>query len=161
MSSLVAPTVGDLVRTLYEFLRQNPDEVVNFEDVDEYGRMIGPQLVGEHEVGELPPDLKALCFLANKFANDIAEANETYAESVEIGDSVGAAESLVSMACNQERYAAVFGLFTVSVKDYFNLWDKETIHIRRGFKVVWTTEDEAFAATVPDTTFGRGSRIDS
>lgn len=161
MSSLVTPTVGDLVRTLYEFLRQNPDEVVNFEDVDNYGRMLGPQLVGEHEVGELPPDLKALCFLVNKFANDIADANDKYAESMEIEDGVEAAEALVSIACDKERYFAVLSLFTVSVKDYFNLWDREIINIRRGFKVVWTTEDEVLAATVPDCIFGRGSRIDS
>jgi hypothetical protein len=161
MPALVAPTVGDLIRTLYEFLRQNPDEVVNFEDVDRYGRMLSPQLVGEHEVGELPPDLKALYFLAKKFADDIVEANEKYAEAVEVGDGGEAADALVSMTCDKERYDAVFGLFAVSVKDYFNLWDKEIINIRRGFKVVWTTEDEVFAATIPDTTFGRGSRVDS
>lgn len=161
MPSFAVPSVGDVIRTLYEFLRQNPEEVVNFEDVDEYGRMLGPQAVGEHEVGELPPDLKVLCFLVKKFADDIAEANENYAESVEIGDSAEAADALVSIACNQQRYVAVSSLLAVSVKDYFHLWDKEIINIRRGFMVVWTTEDEALAATVPDCIFGRGSRMDS
>lgn len=161
MSSLAVPAVGDLVRTLYEFLRQNPDEVVNFEDVEAYGSMLAYPLAGEHDVGELPPDLKALCFLAKKFSIDVEQADEAYVESVEIGDSVGAARSMFFSLCNKERRNAVSSLFAVSVKDYFNLWDKEMIKIRRGYRVVWTTEEEELAATVSDATFGRGSRIDS
>ncbi len=161
MSSGSAPSPGDTIRTLYEFLRQHPEEVVNFEDVDRYGDMIGAQCAGEHPVKELPPDLKVLCFLLRKFTQEIEESDELYAESVEVGDAIGAAGALASREANSERRNAISMLLSVSVKDCFNLWDKELVYIRRGYLVVWTTEEEQLATSVPDMIFCKGSRVDS
>lgn len=161
MPSGTAPSPGEAIRTLYEFLRQHPEEVVNFEDVDRYGDMLKAQCAGEHPVRELPPDLKALCFLLKKFAQEIEEADENYAECAEFDDAIGVAKALASREANCQRKNAISALLSVSVKDCFNLWDKELIYIRRGYMVVWTTEEEQLAASVPDMIFSKGSRINS
>lgn len=161
MSMSCAPAADELVRTLYEFLRQSPEETVNFDDVEEYGDGLDPQSAGEHVVGELPWDLKALCFLAKKFALEAEEASDRYSDSVEIGDTAGAAIALASCEADKVRQDVVLRLLTISIKDYFRLWDKELMYVRKGFVVTWTTEEEVLAATIPDTTFGRGSRVDS
>jgi len=161
MSSRSAPSPGETIQTLYEFLRQHPEEVVNFEDVDRYGNMIETQCAGEHPVRELPPDLKVLCFLLKKFTQEIEESDELYAESVEVGDAIGAAKALASREANSERRITISNLLSVSVKDCFNLWDKELVYVRRGYMVVWTTEEEQLAASIPGAIFCKGSRVDS
>ena len=99
--------------------------------------------------------------MLKKFTQEIEESDELYAESVEVGDAIGAAKALASREANSERRITISNLLSVSVKDCFNLWDKELVYVRRGYMVVWTTEEEQLAASVPWAIFCKGSRVDS
>ena len=44
----------------------------------------------------------------------------------------------------QERAEALRGIFWISVKDTFGLWDnKGSVGVRKGFKVAWREKEEA------------------
>jgi len=89
----------------------------------------------DHYIGEIPDTLKNLFRMAIKYEKDAEEtilaAKYSSDEAVAKGHRERANEILI-------RRRFLFDAFWVSVRDLYNLWDKGSIGIRKGWKVVWS-----------------------
>ena len=66
-------------------------------------------------------------FLNAKFARDNEERDSSFRKFCEL----------------QEKARALHNIFWISVKDTFGLWNKDSVGVRKGFKVVWGAVEEA------------------
>ncbi len=92
---------------------------------------------GDHEIGLMTEDHKRLFTLwrAVKRSAEEAVIQAKYAQSREQAlEEKKRAEELALKA-------HILGdIFWVSLNDHYDVWDKESIGVRRGFKVVWSEE---------------------
>lgn len=110
-------------------------ETVEAGDPLEPGDEIGP---GDHEIGMADPEHMRLYVIARRWQ----KAGMTAAVEAKFAGSVEEREELQVMALQlYEKSDILLTIFWVSIKDSLELWDKPSIGIRKGWKIVWSEND--------------------
>lgn len=109
-------------------------EAINPENLIEPNMEVQPE---DHEAGEIDPDLRKLYGYATSI---LKEALQTRVEAKFLsGDE--AQSKFIEAAEKQEKCKALMSIFWISAKDAFGLWNKESIGVRKGWKIVWSDYD--------------------
>ena len=117
------------------FVKLIPMELADIHDYQEPARDLAPE---DQIVGEMSTDLKKLFTLSLAYARKTAEAKVELAFGKPSEDlhSVGRVSEL------EEKTKVITSVFWIAVKDELGLWDKESIGIRKGFRVVWNENSQ-------------------
>lgn len=106
----------------------------------------------DHVVGEADTDLKRLYALAMQWDK---AAIESLVAARYINNREDQ-EHLVEKAAEIRRKSELLmEIFWVSLKDYFDLWRKPSVGIRKGWKVVWSEPEVPPIIGILDELFGR------
>jgi hypothetical protein len=89
----------------------------------------------EHVVGIADPDVRKLYSLAMQWQKS---SMETAVAARFINKRNEQEESFETAAILQKKSELLMEIFWVSLKEAFNLWDKSSIGVREGWKVVWS-----------------------
>ncbi len=110
-----------------------PESLESFEPQTEAGK-------GEHVVGELTDDLKKLLSLVVRYR---IKGREAFAVLIHSAFKEGAAyeENLLKYVVLSEKARVLKEIFNISINSAFNLWQKPTFGVRKGWKVVWVGEE--------------------
>lgn len=122
--------------------------------VEEKG-LIEPQAEpgsGDHVVGTAGPELQKLYSLALTWEKAATEAILAARYST---TKVNLNQTAVKITQLREKAKILMEIFWISLKDAFNLWDKESVGIRKGWKVVWTNPQSPSIGDILGQIFGQ------
>lgn len=93
----------------------------------------------DHDVGEVSVELRKYFALSRQFAHNAARM---FLEA-QLAQNQQTLEETVSRYTELEAKAKLLReIFWISLKDEHRLWNKESIGIRRGWRVVWNSPNE-------------------
>lgn len=116
------------------FLKLLPLEL---QDIQNYIEPRQEKVGGDHIVGVISDDLKKLWTLCQQYAESSAKAEA----ELRFG---GAGEEFLGKVNElSEKAKALRDIFFIALCDEFELWDKKSTGVRKGFEVVWTEEDDS------------------
>ncbi|MBU3942938.1 hypothetical protein KKA24_03070 [Patescibacteria group bacterium] len=107
----------------------------------------------DNEAGEVDDELKKFWSLAQLWEKEAKEK----ALQAEYEANIEVRELLIEQAsCLKQRHDALMEIFWISVRDTFDLWEKQMIGIRKGWIIVWKSEKGCSIFEVLDDLFRRG-----
>lgn len=130
------------IETLLGFLQQKPENIADSEKIKVAGAELLCPGLKEHVAGELPLELKALFVAIKELSDQARTAALLSLHYAQIGDMKNGEAALAFASVADKRHDAVNNVFFVSVRDYFDLWDKATIYLRFGYTVTWSDEED-------------------
>lgn len=149
-------------KTFLDFLKQKPGSIASPEMIKAAGAELLCPGLKEHVIGELPPDLQALFAAIREFSDQARTAALLSLHYAQIGDMKSGEAALAFAEVADKRHDAANNVFFVSVRDYFDIWDKPIIYLRFGYTVTWSDEGEASdGVPVKAIILGKGSTADN
>lgn len=117
------------------FLKLLPLEL---QDIQNYIEPRQKKMEGDHVVGVMSDDLKKLWTLCQQYAESSAKAEAKLRFGSGVEEELGGKVNELS-----EKAKVLRDIFFIAVCDEFELWDKKSTGVRKGFEVVWTEEDDS------------------
>jgi len=107
---------------------------------------------GEQEVGKLNEKMLVLLGFSQSLFSRAAFLNNQSLLYLRDGDEAASEKAHIKSCEYTTKHEAIEKIFWVYLYDHFNLWDKDSIGVRKDFKVVWMDDESSNIQLPPPKT---------